>query len=351
MKLLSFRVRQFRSIRDSGTVNLAFSKTEAGEDRSLTALVGRNESGKSNLLLALQTLKPDGGVQPLTMIKDFPRDRHPSEWNPGFAFLQTTWSLDDEEHQELVRLSSAYATAHTANISRDYAGKFYIGFDVDPPQFDAAAYAGHIRKVLPALKGMAKNIEAEEDRAKLNAALEALASRTAPAGTDAVWCKELVADISSICDAIGEAGKVPSDDIDALLAAIEDAANVVAGYEDAAAKARTYARSRIPTFIYVSDFPEISGHQNIEELLYKPHPGHSPGIKRDEFSEGQLNFLKMAKVAGFDPEELYKLGTKGHEERPQLLNRAGAVISSRLRDRWKDRPLKVFCGWLSHCKS
>ncbi|SOR30605.1 conserved protein of unknown function [Methylorubrum extorquens] len=141
---------------------------------------------------------------------------------------------------------------------------------------------------------------------------------------------------------VGAAGKVPSDAADELLAEAEAAAAAVSGYEDAAAKARQYVIQRIPKFIYVAEFPELSGHQDIEELLYRPSPHHGhPGKKRDDHDESELNFLKMAKVAGFDPERLYKLGAEGHEERSQLLNRAGAVISSRLRERWKDRSLKV----------
>ncbi len=74
-------------------------------------------------------------------------------------------------------------------------------------------------------------------------------------------------------------------------------------------------------------------------MLYRPHAHHPhPGVKRDDHDEAELNFLKMAKVAGFDPERLHKLGAEGHEERSQHLNRAGAVISGRLRERWKDRP-------------
>ena len=122
----------------------------------------------------------------------------------------------------------------------------------------------------------------------------------------------------------------------------EAAAVAVSGYEDAAGKAQQYVAGRIPHFVYVTEFPELSGHQNIETLLYRssPHHGH-PGKKRDDHDESELNFLKMAKVAGFDPERLYKLGADGHEERSQLLNRAGSVISASLRERWKDRSLKV----------
>ena len=48
MKLINFRVRNFRSINDSGVIRM---------DEKI-ALVGRNESGKSNLLLALGKPKP-----------------------------------------------------------------------------------------------------------------------------------------------------------------------------------------------------------------------------------------------------------------------------------------------------
>ena len=56
-KLLSFRVTTFRSIIDSGDVS-------AGE---CTCLLGTNEAGKTNLLLALWKLNPanDGQIIPL----------------------------------------------------------------------------------------------------------------------------------------------------------------------------------------------------------------------------------------------------------------------------------------------
>jgi recombinational DNA repair ATPase RecF len=56
MKLLQFRVTNFRSVSDSGWV----------EADNVAALIGVNESGKTNLLLPLWKLKParDGEIQP-----------------------------------------------------------------------------------------------------------------------------------------------------------------------------------------------------------------------------------------------------------------------------------------------
>ena len=55
MKLERFRISNFRSINDSGSIGLA----------DTTALVGRNESGKTNLLQALASLNDGASIQPL----------------------------------------------------------------------------------------------------------------------------------------------------------------------------------------------------------------------------------------------------------------------------------------------
>lgn len=79
VRLTSFRVRNFRSVNDSGNI----------EVRQRTALVGRNESGKSNLLIALRSLNPPGDMQALSDIKDFPRERKLSEFSDQLPVLHT----------------------------------------------------------------------------------------------------------------------------------------------------------------------------------------------------------------------------------------------------------------------
>ena len=51
MRLTRYRVTNFRSIIDSGWINLD----------DVTTLVGENETGKTNLLLPLWKLNPAGG--------------------------------------------------------------------------------------------------------------------------------------------------------------------------------------------------------------------------------------------------------------------------------------------------
>src|SRR3569833_3648059 len=94
MLLKKFRVQNFRAVEDSGDIDVA----------KLTSLVGLNESGKSNLLLALATLNPPNGRRSLTIIKDFPRSRRVEDCKPDTPVVWSWWAMEPSEPAELHRL-------------------------------------------------------------------------------------------------------------------------------------------------------------------------------------------------------------------------------------------------------
>jgi hypothetical protein len=63
MRLLQFKVTDFRSIGDSDWIDFA----------GVTALIGTNESGKTNLLLYLWKLNPTGEDGEIDLLADAPR--------------------------------------------------------------------------------------------------------------------------------------------------------------------------------------------------------------------------------------------------------------------------------------
>ncbi len=90
MELKSFRVRCFRSIKDTGWIDAS----------RVTALIGTNESGKSNVLLALWKFKParDGAID---LLADCPRSIYhrikDSEQKPTFVEVQYELCESDAE--------------------------------------------------------------------------------------------------------------------------------------------------------------------------------------------------------------------------------------------------------------
>ena len=91
MLLKQFKVRTFRSVDDSGWVKVS----------GVTALIGVNESGKTNLLLPLWKLNParDGQIQPNS---DYPKTMFATiKENPrGYCFIVADFCTT--EHQDKV---------------------------------------------------------------------------------------------------------------------------------------------------------------------------------------------------------------------------------------------------------
>ena len=113
MRLVSFNVKNFRSINDSGPIDVS----------QITAILGRNESGKSNLLRALYSLNPAEGFQALNKVKDFPRHRRLEECTDDTEVLSSRWALDEEERAELVEILPRAKDVQHVVVSRRYHGK------------------------------------------------------------------------------------------------------------------------------------------------------------------------------------------------------------------------------------
>ncbi|MDR1080838.1 MAG: AAA family ATPase [Deltaproteobacteria bacterium] len=64
MRLVSARIRGFRSVVDSGTIDF---------EQSLTVLVGPSDSGKSTLLRGIHLLNPSEGSLVYDPLRDYPR--------------------------------------------------------------------------------------------------------------------------------------------------------------------------------------------------------------------------------------------------------------------------------------
>ena len=152
MKLTEFRITNFRSINDSGPVS----------SQSSQSLVGRNESGKTNLLLALRTLNPPGGPKDLNRIKDFPRHRRLSECSDETEVVSTTWELSDPEQKELATIFPRAAGVTHVRIGRRYkVASRWVGFvDLKPIAFSASDVAARVGKILPVLDAHAEKLDA-----------------------------------------------------------------------------------------------------------------------------------------------------------------------------------------------
>lgn len=323
MRLTSFHVQNFRSVNDSGLIEV--TKT--------TALVGRNESGKSNILLALHSLNPPGGMKDLVPVKDFPRHRKLSECKPNTPVVDTSWSLDDADRAVLGDIWPRVANARTVAIGRTFKGLPHVGFDpVEAVEFSAKDQARRARAIEAACGNLADGLE-PEPAAALRTAADAFVTSVTRWESPNNWAPEAAGACPRLRKALSAAGVELAEADDDRLVEIQQTAKAIGEDEDAHGAARKWAVENMPTFVYVADYADMPGHQNIPEYLDRK----GRGLR----NEADRNFEKLCKVAELDPARLHDLATTGHEERNQIVNRAGAVVSTELRRLWTDRVVKV----------
>lgn len=326
MKLISFRVQNYRSINDSGEVAVG----------QLTSLVGRNESGKTNLLLALQTLNPAGGIKDLLPIKNFPRQRRLGECTDDTSVVSTAWELNAMEQSDLVAMFPRAAGVTHVEIGRSYKAVRKVDFvDLKPVAFSADEVAAKLRKIQPVSEVEIEKLE-EAPQVSAKAALEQLAKVLVATTVPTDWATHVAPVLAAFRTALAAVSITLPDREDGLLSELEELAAQISKDGPAWQAARNWAMTLLPVFVYVDDYPELTGHQNIAEYLTRKQANPS------QLNESDRNFEKMCKVADLSPEQFNQLrNANDHETRNQLANRAGAIVTSELRRLWKDRQLKV----------
>lgn len=325
MKLKQFHIHNYRSINGSGPVDVG----------KITSLVGRNESGKTNLLLALHSLNPPGGHKDLSSIKDFPRHRRLSECTDDTPVVETTWELSENEQKKLHATFPRSKGITQVTIGRHYkAASRWVGFPgLKPFDFEIKNVTSRVRKIKPAAMAAAAKLEADP-RKQLESGIGKFETSLSEDIEAKDWAAIAAPAIAAFRKALASAGTALSEKEGKLLDELDEMAAAVPADENAHAEAQKWVVGLLPIFVYVDEYPELDGHQNIAEYLGRKG--------NNQLTPTDRNFEKLCKVADLNPQQLQDLlGKNDHETRNQLANRAGAVVTGEIRRLWKDRALKI----------
>ncbi len=127
MKLTRFRVTNFRSVDDSGWI----------EVDDVTALIGTNESGKTNILLPLWKLNPakEGAIHPTS---DYPRKHYNTfrHQTPKPLFVEAIFDAGPELAQRLAdKTGLPVGQMREISVSRRFEGGLIVDFpNAAPPR-------------------------------------------------------------------------------------------------------------------------------------------------------------------------------------------------------------------------
>ncbi|MFH0130302.1 AAA family ATPase [Variovorax sp. VaC1] len=324
MRLASFQITNFRSINDSGSI----------DSSQITAILGRNDSGKSNLLRALHSLNPTEGLAPLSPIKDFPRHRRLEECTGDTPVVHTRWALDDGERAALAAIFPRATGVSHVTASRGYGTARWAGFEgLAELSIDVSDIKGKVRKIVPAIKAAAEKV-GEEAKAMLEQEADAFDAAMIASPDFIKWSAGAVKATQALRKALASVDAELSDKQEQMLVELEELSLSIANDKPALDQARAWVIEKLPRFIYVDEYPALPGRQNLADYLARKSWGQT--------TPGQQSFEKLCKVAGLDPQQLQDLQEKNDQAtRNQLANRAGSVVTAEIRRLWKDRPLKV----------
>ena len=301
MKLDSFRVTEFRSVQDSGWI----------DTEQITALIGTNESGKTNILLPLWKLNPaDEGA--IDLKDDLPRDKYHvyRESNPKPVFIYAKYVLSEKEKIALAKLSG-HKTDEFAEVivSKDYDENLFWAFPYeqgcDPSIIDTARTSlNEYRTTLTTAQVSSVKTETER-REKACAIMEK--ALTALDGT---------ANIKSVLSAAHDELTKFDEDVKSSVAcatiaeAIQKISEMVSECDkptlDSDKTVIEYLEANMPKYVYYSNYG------NLDSQIYLPQVLQNIGKKDLGIKESaKARTLKtLFKFVQLDPNEITELGTE-----------------------------------------
>jgi len=136
MKLTHARVTKYRCIEDS---------TDVPIEADITALIGRNESGKTAFLEAVRRINPADGAR-LDVVTDYPRNqlaayRRRHDKSPD-TVVNARFELNDDDVREVERrFGKDILSAREVRVRRDYKGQLAVDLSVNEPMVVAQLVA------------------------------------------------------------------------------------------------------------------------------------------------------------------------------------------------------------------
>ena len=326
MRLSNFTIKNYKVIDDTRPVKV---------DEFVTALVGKNESGKSAVLRAMWKSKNVAGVH-FDKLYDYPRDRYSTDRAGTQEVTRLEFALTDNERAELLKELPKDSGAGPTSVTlvTSYEGKDKTKSELICDWDISAIPTG--RKAVVAIEAIKREIAAVGDADVVVKAEEASGGKISLDGF--LWEPPTLSAMESFNAAANQ--WVAKDDTRKNVASLDrEALNSLiarAKAGDPRAKAREWAEKNLPSFIYFDDYGTL------RTLIHLPSYLSRKG-RPDEETRTQSALFEWSKL---DPAEIMHLGRvraegeteqqvhRRHEERRALLDSASFALTGDWLEWW-----------------
>lgn len=296
-----FKVINFRSIEESDWIEVS--------DNS--CLVGTNEAGKTNLLIALWKLNP-ANKEPIIPLNDFPRNiysKYKIENHAEDVFIQADFILDDKLANEIsTELKCDYEQIKRVLVERKYNGDLKISF----PYSEVRSFS--CDRIITLLDTFKSEIELEdffvkesdENRKILIDFIENEKNNYIEDYFNKTQVEETISKLNLLIEVNFKRKKnIPEFIQNNVLSKLEFFINAFNAKPIPATKeVREKVLKKIPKFVYYSDYG------NLDSEIFLPRVIED--LERDDLSESARAKVRtldvLFKYVGLSPQEIYELG-------------------------------------------
>lgn len=346
MRLKQYHVWNFRSVDDSGPIDVD----------EVTALIGTNESGKTNLLLPLWKLKPakDGAIIPMA---DFPRKKFNDYRNlkqkPNF--VEAIFDVPEDARQKLAELTG-FAVDMFAEVKfwKNLDGSLFLNFvsvtiDRELPSQEVIGVLESALKELDAATPLKGELELKPKMVEaIDVALKLARSNNA-VNADGFGAIRKALEVP-------QSASTPKSSIGPrFVRLVEEIAElertILKPHPNNSEEARKFITKYLPSFVYYSNYG------NLDSEIYLPHVIEN--MSREDLGSKEAAKARTLKVlfefVGLKPEEILELGrdlkqpppgkeltddeiqevSDRKKERSILLQSAGTKLTTEFRNWWK----------------
>ena len=319
MEIISFRIRKYRHIQDSGDIEL---------HGNLTCVVGKNQSGKTAVLRALHKFNPHEPV-PYNITREWPRGERRTR-DPAQIVCEVKFALSEAEKHDLGELTSEKMTADHVFVTKDYDGNFEVHFPEKPDLFP------DLSDDLPQLAAPV----GEPFQAAATECIEEVRRLVREGRFEDLALLEEAHD-KSLRDVLAPGNPQPNSQNETtfLNAYGPKLKELIAGIEALRTmqrEAHDYIVGHIPTFIYMDDYREFEGTALLDQVQARQKKKPTP--------EDQT-FLMILKLSGLDLDQLVEQGESDESEdvheRQYDLDDAARTLTNDVAGRWGQNPYRV----------
>lgn len=342
MQLKKYRVTNFRSVKDSGWIDVD----------KVTALIGTNESGKTNLLLPLWRLNPATADGKVNVTADHPRKLHTEfrSMKPQPVFIEAHFDVSDAMAKKLAKVTGfSEAALKVVSVSRRFEGEPTVDFPDVASTF--TANRGDVQGLLTAasteIDGLPPDDQDQDVRTRVKATLEqVIAALPNDAVVSTAQLKAVVDPLKAVTNTDGTTSTCAAR-FRKLLKDLEVIqAKLATSHPRESQEATKAVVDALPKFVYYSNYG------NLDSEIYLPTV--IANLKRTDMGARETAKARTLKVlfefVKLTPQEILDLGqepagTLNEEQAKQasekkktrsiLHQSASALLTERFREWWK----------------